>query len=1194
MKTFLVLTTSFALAIGEFFAQASAPQGFPGGFGGGMGAMPGMGGFGQPGQGQFGGFGGMGVMPGGFGGMGGFGQMPGMGGFGGMPGGFGGMGGFGQMPVQTQPQQQPVDLSTREEWENHKINFVNVEPVRSDSALPLDDGQKELLNGTWKFNFVTMTSPDGTLDLSQRPEGFFKPEYDDSAWTTIPVPSTWQVQGFGTPLYTNSNYPFNTRRPPVVTDAPSQNFTSYLERNPVGSYRRTFRLPAGFQKGGQVFLKFDGVSAGYYVWLNGEKVGYAEDSYNPDEFNITKYLKDGENVLAVQVYNFTDGSYLEDQDFFRHSGIFRDVVIFRTPDVAIRDFDFRSLLKDDYTTGTLDGKILLRNYSGKPATRTVQYTLLREGREVLSGSAKVELSADGTEDVAIPVSVTVPNVETWTAETPNLYQLRMTISDEGNTAENAETVQVNLGFRTVEIGPESQLLINGKEVILKGVNRHESHPDYGRAITREVMERDIQLMKAHNINTVRTSHYPNAPYWYELCEKYGIYLVAEANIECHKKRDLTRNPEWEQAFVERNMNNVLRLKNCPAVIFWSLGNENGRGDNLAAASRAIQTVDKTRLIHSCDMGHTDGITDMGSSMYPDVNNVNRTGANTRDKWPFFLCEYAHSMGNALGNFQEYMDAFEKYPRLIGGCIWDWVDQNIRATRTEDGTYKAAPFTGEALAFGGMFGDNPNDANFCDNGVIVSERQVTPKLLEVKKVYQYLRFKDLTPDDPKTFTLELTSKYFHKTIRDYTVAAIFTGGQDGAGGERTVLMRKIASLAPGEKTVLTFDLPEVPRSRDDISEWKKGMLFLVFPSKADSLVQYKIVEKEADPVELLKNHQVEEARKYAVAWEAFDLPVSTRKYGPFPEAKSNTRLEVAGEGRNITVVGRAFQDQDVDGRLETVPKGDVFSVKFVDGRLAGVVWEGRECIRKGPELNFARAAVDNDKWLKAYNDNVMNGESRIECRDFKVDSSNDRAVVVDTELYCRKGSYGFTVKTKWTVYDHGYIRSENAITPDFASTPISCLGFVFELPCGFDQISYIGQGPQENYIDRRTGTYFDRFETTVKGMFTKYSKTQHYGNRTGVSQVILNNCNREHIATLIFRCENNEKGMEFSATEWTQKEIADAKTPDRLPPSDKTVLELDIFQAPLGGNSCGPVPLEKYTVRAGRETTFKLDYTISAH
>ena len=320
--------------------------------------------------------------------------------------------------------------------------------------------------------------------------------------------------------YTNVTYPFNTSNPPVVTNAPSdRRWTAFTERNPVGSYRQTFKLPADFRKGGQIFLRFDGVSAGYYVWVNGEKVGYAEDSYNPDEFNITKYLKAGENVLAVQVFHFTDGSYLEDQDYFRHSGIFRDVVIFRTPDVAIRDFDFRSLLKDNYTTGTLDGKILVHNYSGKDASRTVKYTLVRNGKDVLTGSADVKLPADAGKDVEVPVSMTVPNVDTWSAETPNLYQLKMTIADASGSTENAETVVCNLGFRTVEVGPQYQLLINGKEVILKGVNRHETHPDYGRAIPREVMEKDIQLMKSHNINTVRTSHYPDAPYWYELCEK---------------------------------------------------------------------------------------------------------------------------------------------------------------------------------------------------------------------------------------------------------------------------------------------------------------------------------------------------------------------------------------------------------------------------------------------------------------------------------------------------------------------------------------------------------------------------------------------------------------------------------------------------------------------------------------------------
>ena len=1063
----------------------------------------------------------------------------------------------GQRPGQAQQQERPQVM--REEWENPKINFVNVEPVRSDTALPVDAGQKGLLNGKWKFNFVTMTGQDGQLELSQRPAGFFKPDYDDSSWTEIAVPSTWEVQGFGTPLYTNVNYPFSTNNAGIVTNAPQQWFTSYRERNPVGSYRQTFKLPSEFKKGGQVFLRFDGVSAGYYVWVNGEKVGYAEDSYNPDEFNITKYLKDGDNTLAVQVYHFTDGSYLEDQDYFRHSGIFRDVVIFRTPDVAIRDFDFRSLLKDNYTTGTLDGKIFVRNYSGKAASRTVKYTLLREGREVLTGSANVQIAADNKEDVEIPVSVTVPNVDKWTAETPNLYQLKMTIADAANTNENAETVQVNLGFRTVEVGPQQQLLINGKEVILKGVNRHETHPDYGRAITREIMEKDIRLMKSHNINTVRTSHYPDAPYWYELCEKYGMYLVGEANIECHGKQDLTRNPEWQQAYVERNLNQYYRLKNCPAIIFWSLGNENGRGENLAAASRAIQALDKTRLIHSCDMNHTDGVTDMGSTMYPDVNGLNRTGASN-EPWPFFVCEYAHCMGNALGNFQEYMDAFEAHPRLIGGCIWDWVDQNIRATLKPDGKYKAAPFTGEALAFGGMFGDNPNDGNFCDNGVIASERWVTPKLLEVKKVYQYLRFKDLTPDDASKFTLELTSKYFHKTISGYTVAAVFTGGQDEKAG-RTVLTEKVPNLAPGEKATFTFNVP---------AGMKKDMFILVFPSKADSLVQYKLVE-EADPVELLKANKVEEARKYAVAYETFTLGVDAtpRKVDT---SKSNDLAFIDHSNNNITVYN------------------DYFVVRFVDGKIEFVTCDGEMVVRKGPELNFTRARVDNDGWIGGNIDRAMNGEIDDECRGLKAVQVSPKQVDVEVDLYWRKG-FNYFVNTKYSIYADGTIRSCNTIRPDFEerNSAIPCLGFTMELTSDYAKVDYLGRGPQENYIDRRTGTYYDTFHTTVQDMFVKYSKTQHFGNRTGTSWVSLTSDDGK--TTVTVRSENNENGMEFTATPWTQKEIRDAKTPDRLPPSERTVVEFDIFQAPLGGNSCGPGPLEKYITRGNRNSTFKMDYTI---
>ena len=462
----------------------------------------------------------------------------------------------------------------------------------------------------------------------------------------------------------------------------------------------------------------------------------------------------------------------------------------------------------------------------------------------------------------------------------------------------------------------------------------------------------------------------------------------------------------------------------------------------------------------------------------------------------------------------------------------------------------------------MFGDYPNNANYCDNGIISSERRVTPKLLEVKKVYQYLRFKDATPDDANKFTLELTSKYFHKTVSGYTVAAVFTGGQDDKAG-RTVLTGKVPNLAPGETAKIEFKVP---------SGMKKDMFILVFPSKKDSLVQYKLVE-EADPVALLKSNQVEEARKYAVAYETFTVGVD-----PTP------LMIDAANAPGLTISG---MDKDI------IVRGGDFTVEFADGRLSSVSYGGRDVIRNGPNLISVRAPVDSDKRFKSYNDNVMKGVSRCECRSFNVSRPNlldSGSLVVDVELYCRRGDYSFVVKTKWSIYADGTIRSENAITSDFDNIEIPCLGFTFELPAEYRRVDYLGRGPQENYIDRRTGTYYDTFHTTVQDMFVKYSRTQHFGNRTGVSWVSLASDTDKLGVT--FRCENNTNGMEFAATEWTQETIADAKTPDRLPPSDKTILELDIFQAPLGSNSCGPIPLEKYTIRAGREMTFRFDYTIS--
>lgn len=1065
-----------------------------------------------------------------------------------------------------------VQAQERPEWENEKVNFVNVEPVRSDTAVPTASNQSTLLNGNWKFNFV--------LKPEDRPMDFYKVNFDDSSWKTIPVPSSWQVQGYGTPLYSNVGYPFETRNPPSVTTQPAQWMTSYVERNPVGSFRTNFTLPANYGNG-QVFLRFNGVEAGYYVWVNGEKVGYAEDSYNPDEFNVTKYLKkDGKNTLAVQVFRWTDGSYLEDQDFFRHSGIFRDVVMFHTPDLALRDIYVHTLLANDYKDGTLEGNLFVKNYSEKELTGNVNYKLTYKGKEIWKGSSSITVPANS--EAPVKLSYVVKNVDAWTAETPNLYQFTATIDDASKSAAAHQELNADLGFRTVEVGPQYQLLINGKEVILKGVNRHETHPDMGRAITREVMEKDIKLMKAHNVNTLRTSHYPDAPYMYELCNKYGIYVVAESNIECHGKQELTRNPDWTQAYVERNLNTVNRLKNNPSIIFWSLGNENGRGQNLDAASKAIREIDTTRLIHSCDLGFRRGITDMGSCMYPDVNGLNGTGRNN-EQAPFFVCEYAHSMGNALGNFQDYMDAFERHPRLIGGCIWDWVDQDIHAElNPATGKYAAAPNKGKARAYGGMFGDNPNDGNFCENGVIDSERHITPKLMEVKKVYQYLRFKQTDAGTNKV-TVQLLNKYFHKTLSGARIAAVPIGGF-GKGGKRAVQVKNVPDLAPGATADFTFDIP---------AGATKDMLYLVFPNEKESIAQYDIVENPVDPVKALDNGDLDMARKLAIAYESF---------AQVPDDSLN--LTASASDAALTRTGS-------DTEKTAVISNNKVSVTFANGLLSGIAYNKKDMLLSGPVLNAYRSPLDNDGWLRGRNDISLTPA----CTAFTVAQQGKNFVVTSTVDYNtgngnrpqqqgnrpqggrpgqqQGGGYSFSVETVWTIFPDGSIRSQNKIMPKFGRNSLPCLGFVMNLPKEFSKVEYLGYGPMENYNDRKTGSFFDHFKTTVQEIYgtTYYAKSQACGNRTGTKWVRLTS-DKNANAGISFYSEKTNQGMEFSALPWTQRELRASTTPDRLPASDKTVLELDVFQAPLGGNSCGPGPMEKYIKYVSSDAPVTMDYVIT--
>ena len=554
------------------------------------------------------------------------------------------------------------------------------------------------------------------------------PKVSAAGWDRIPVPSNWQMHGYGIPQYTNVNYPYPIDPPHVP------------QENPVGLYRRAFAVPADW-KGRQVFLVFDGVDSAFYCWVNGRQVGYSQGSHMPSEFNVTAFLKPGgKNTLDVQVFQWSDGSYLEDQDMWRLSGIFRDVYLFSAPPLHLRDVFIRTPLDRDCRHATLHVQARLRNYGAAAKSHRVQAQLLDgAGGKVLDAEVgRVGALAAGREKL-LEARFPIAEPALWSAETPYLYTLLLTLLDsKGNTVE-IESFPV--GFRQVEIRG-GRFLVNGKPVLLRGVNRHESDPDTGHAVSFDSMARDIEMMKRHNINAVRTSHYINDPRWYDLCNRYGLYVVDEADLETHGfgyiADDIpTRRPEWKAAFVDRAERMVERDKNQPCVVIWSLGNESGFGPNHQAMTERIRRTDPTRPIHYEGERATPGydgppVGDIESVMYPTVDFLQEQGRK-KDPRPFFVCEYAHAMGNGPGNLKEYWDAIRAHPRLMGGCVWEWCDHGIRQRlrRASRRTKKGADW----FAYGGDFGDQPNDGNFCIDGLVFPDRRPHPALLEYKKVLE---------------------------------------------------------------------------------------------------------------------------------------------------------------------------------------------------------------------------------------------------------------------------------------------------------------------------------------------------------------------------------------------------------------------------------------------------------------------------
>jgi beta-galactosidase len=595
------------------------------------------------------------------------------------------------------------------DWENPQMIGRNKEPARA-TSLPYAtssqaiEGTREAspyyqcLNGTWKFHWCGQPE--------DRPKDFWRQEYDVSQWDDLPVPSNWQLHGYGTPIYCNQPYPFH-KDPPRVMGTPPADWPAYKDRNPVGSYRHTFSVPDTW-KGRQTFIHFDGVSSAFYLWVNGHVVGYSQGSRTPAEFNITPHLEPGKNVLAVEVYRYSDGSYLECQDFWRISGIFRDVYLWSAERLNIRDFEVKTEFDAEYRNADLELDVAVRSFSSRAESFIVEATLLDDaGKAVLAGLS--EPGAVATEkETSVTFSRNVAEPKKWSAETPNLYRLLLTLKDaDGQTI---EITTCSVGFRQVEI-KDGQLLVNGKAVYFKGVNRHEHDPESGHAVSLESMVRDIKLMKRHNINAVRTAHYPDDPKWYDLCDRFGIYLIDEANIESHGMgygpESLGKDPNWQKAHLDRTTRMVERDKNHPSVVIWSMGNEAGDGVNFEAMSAWIKNRDPSRPVHY-ERAELRPHTDIYCPMYAPIQRIVQYASTPQDR-PLILCEYAHAMGNSVGNLQDYWDAIEKYEHLQGGFIWDWVDQGLRKRMPPSWTVKdtvggvEGTVLGEVVAGEGVIG-----------------------------------------------------------------------------------------------------------------------------------------------------------------------------------------------------------------------------------------------------------------------------------------------------------------------------------------------------------------------------------------------------------------------------------------------------------------------------------------------------------
>ncbi len=1020
------------------------------------------------------------------------------------------------------------DAPLQHDWENPGIISYNKQDAHAslvpcpdvESALHFDKLASEnimMLNGTWKFYW--------SADTEERPVDFYLPGYNDTGWDDIEVPSNWQMKGYGTPIYTNIKHPFPAEPPHINRD------------NPTGSYRTGFEIAKNWE-GKQVYIHFEGVQSAFYLWLNGMKVGYSQGSMTAAEFDLTPFLQEGHNTLAVEVYRWSDGSYLEDQDFWRLSGIYRDVYLMARPAMHVRDFFVTTELDQDYSNAVFDLRVSVRN-AGMERNRPkkLNISLRDKEREILSQQLDINQSLNYQQDLTIQFQQEVIRPRLWSAEHPNLYSLILELKDEQGKTE--EVISSRVGFRKVEIAG-GQLLVNGVAIDLKGTNRHEIHPENGRVMSRELMVQDISLMKQHNINAVRTSHYPNVPGWYELCDIYGIYLWDEANIESHELRrqsTLANDPEWKEAFLDRGRRMVERDKNHPSVIVWSLGNETGLGENHYAMEAMIRERDPSRPIHYEDHLDREGPErkpsrfDIISDMYASPEDM-KEYQNADPSRPLILCEYVHAMGNSVGGLQDYWDMIYANPRMQGGFVWDWVDQGL-AKQTESGK--------KYWAYGGDFGDSPNDGSFCLNGLVYPDRSISPAINEIKKVYQYIHFE---PADLPAGEIKLINRY-NFTSLDYFQAH----WQMKSDGEL---------LQEGE-----ISLP-------------------VIQPKDSGIIRLPIRLPEPDPPGLLTGKEyfldiqvlLPEDKKWAiqghmVAWEQFLLPSA---------APASATADITSPGYTV--------DEE---QVSVIINGNGYRIIFSEeGILDSWLVDGKELIIGGPLINFWRPPTENDlkdkhaygKWKEAGLDSL---DHRLTGFTSSRDEKDRLLLTSSFDLFNNRQELVFQVKISYRIIGDGSMQVEIQADPTDKPEYLAKTGMQFRLPNSLSNVEWYGMGPHETYPDRQSSGRIDVFRNTVDELWEDYIVPQENGNRSQIRRVSLTDIDGYG---LIF---SGPEPMNFSAYRYDDASITEAKHSWQLEKEDYITFNFDYRQSGLGTATCGPGCRPAYLLPA-QKTGFS--FTIS--